>query len=1010
MQIQNDVRHAPPKQSPLWFVLSAGLLLIAHVTRTQAASVDAAVLAKYDVNKNGVLDASEAAARDKDLRLAAEGDERNNPVQLSPFEVNTSKDTGYVAGNSLAGGRADTALKITPASISVMTKEFLDDFNITDMNQAAAWTLSMEPPTGGESGAFGGNRFQSNFRNAGGGGNYPSRNYSLFYFVADSYNTERFEFSRGPNALLFGDAGVGGTQGSLTKQARFKERRTSVNLQGDSFHGYRTTLDTSYGFERVAFRLNVLKQNIKAYQNGTSNQQNAFTIAASFKLTQKTQLRAEYERSTELNVQYRKSYAENASIWDRKTFNDNNTTITNPNSFGLEQVSATTDYYVYNFAAPQYGLINYVGNQYRTRGLGYQIPWAGRPDIPNFKPGVSKKFNLGPADSLADRDLNYRAVYLEHQFAPDLFVQIAWLSHDIDPITRYTEQLANDYRIDVNRLLPNGQPNPGFGRAYADVGQSTQYQQNGVDDYRFLSSYKFEVPTWFDLKQRFSMIGGYRIDLYEARTRGIRWVNNPAQPSPQNAANQFRYRIYWDQPNPSIRNLLPPPNNNGMIFREVDTGFAAHNDRRLTYGQVVSQTTFWDDRLALILGFRRDKNKDDVLGNVTVNGTSFIGDNVILGAQNPVTLQNEAGRHGRLTTTRDSKNAGVVVYPIPRLPALGFTANYSENFTIPSTGAPLITGERPGPPVGKGKEFGIRYSLPNNKAYATLTYYNTKQLGNIIAFGSQADIQNIWLNLGYTDPQLTTAFLYRDISSNELKGLEFEVTANPTRNLTLTANYSRPRRYVISDSEFRQAYVAAHLAEWNAGAAAAPGTTLNGHTIIDPGVITTAIQNIQNSLNGLTIGSLANNNLDYSANLAGTYRLREGKLKGLGINAGVNLRGRRKVSSVDAQIKYNTTNPTVAQTRQAAFDYLWVPSTFAATAGISYIHRYKKMTARYQLNVSNLLNDDSVIWNGYATIAANQLLNGNPRMQVRTAGNGGGGSTLVQPDPRKFTLSTTLSF
>lgn len=977
MQFQHNVRYIPLERSPLWFVLSAGLFAIVNPTRAETTSDD---------------------------------EERSSTVRLSPFEVNTSKDTGYVAGNSLAGGRADTPLKITPASISVMTKEFLDDFNITDMNQAAAWTLSMEAPTGGESGAFGGNRYQSNFRNAGGGGNYPSRNYSLFYFVADAYNTERFEFSRGPNALLFGDAGVGGTQGSLTKQARFKERRTSVNLQADSFSGYRTTLDTSYGFERVAFRLNALRQDAKAYQNGTSSKQSAFTLAASFKITQNTQFRAEYERSAEHNIQYRKSYAENASLWDRRTFNDNNTTITNPNSFGLERVSATTDYYVYNFASPQFGLLNYVGEQYRTRGLGYQIPWAGRSDIPNFNPGVSKKFNLGPADSIADRDLTYRALYLEHQFATDLFVQIAWLNHDIDPKTRNTEQLANDYRIDVNRLLPNGQPNPGFGRAYADVGQSVQSQRNIVDDFRFLSSYKFDAPKLFDLKQRFSMIGGYRIDRYEAHTRGLRWVNNPAQPSPQNAANQFRYRIYWDQPNPRIRDLLPPPNSNGMIFREVDTGFTAFNERRLTYGQVVSQTTFWDERLALIVGFRRDRNQDDVLGNVTVNGVSFIGDNVILGAQNPATLQNEAGRHGRLTTTRDSRNAGIVIYPIPGLPSLGFTANYSENFTIPSTGAPLITGERPGPPVGKGTEFGVRYSLPNNKAYATLTYYDTKQHGNIGNFGSQADIQNIWLNLGYTDPLLTTAFVYRDLSSNQLKGLEFEVTANPTRNLTLTANYSRPRRYIIEDSRFRQAYVAAHLAEWTAGAAAAPGTMLNGRTVIDPGVIATAIQNIQNSLNGLTVGSLANNNLDYSANLAGTYRFTDGRLKGFGINAGVNLRGRRKVSSVDSQIKYNTTSPTATQTRQAAFDYLWVPSTFAATAGVNYIHRYKRVTARYQLNVSNLFNDDSVIWNGYATIGANQLLNGNPRMQVRTAGNGGGGSTLVQPDPRKFTLSTTLSF
>ena len=129
---------------------------------------------------------------------------KTEAVLLTPFQVSTDKDRGYAAGNTLSGGRADTPLAITPASISVMTKEFLEDFDLTDMNQAAAWTLNMDPPTGGESGPFGGSRFQANFRGAGNGANFPSRNGALQYFIADSYNSERFEFSRGPSTTLFG--------------------------------------------------------------------------------------------------------------------------------------------------------------------------------------------------------------------------------------------------------------------------------------------------------------------------------------------------------------------------------------------------------------------------------------------------------------------------------------------------------------------------------------------------------------------------------------------------------------------------------------------------------------------------------------------------------------------------------------------------------------------------------------------------------------------------------------
>lgn len=183
---------------------------------------------------------------------AAAAAKNESALLLNPFEVTTTQDRGYFGGNTLAGGRADTPLKITPASISVMTKEFLEDFDLTDMNQAAAWTVGMDAATGGESGAFGGNRFQSSFRGVDGNGNFPVRNGSINYFVADTYNSERYDFSRGPNAALFGDGGPGGLQGSSSKQARLNSKATSLSARGDSYGGFRTTLDSNYGLDRVA--------------------------------------------------------------------------------------------------------------------------------------------------------------------------------------------------------------------------------------------------------------------------------------------------------------------------------------------------------------------------------------------------------------------------------------------------------------------------------------------------------------------------------------------------------------------------------------------------------------------------------------------------------------------------------------------------------------------------------------------------------------------------------------
>ena len=63
-------------------------------------------------------------------------------VMLSPFEVRTDKDYGYRAVSTLSGGRLSSDLQTTPAAISVLTREFLDDLGITDIQEALAWGVN----------------------------------------------------------------------------------------------------------------------------------------------------------------------------------------------------------------------------------------------------------------------------------------------------------------------------------------------------------------------------------------------------------------------------------------------------------------------------------------------------------------------------------------------------------------------------------------------------------------------------------------------------------------------------------------------------------------------------------------------------------------------------------------------------------------------------------------------------------------------------------------------------
>ncbi|MFM9030580.1 MAG: hypothetical protein ACKOTF_07850 [Opitutaceae bacterium] len=55
-------------------------------------------------------------------------------IELSPFTVSTTKDTGYFAENTLAGSRLNTNLADLAASITVVTKQQMDDTASLDIN------------------------------------------------------------------------------------------------------------------------------------------------------------------------------------------------------------------------------------------------------------------------------------------------------------------------------------------------------------------------------------------------------------------------------------------------------------------------------------------------------------------------------------------------------------------------------------------------------------------------------------------------------------------------------------------------------------------------------------------------------------------------------------------------------------------------------------------------------------------------------------------------------------
>jgi outer membrane receptor protein involved in Fe transport len=974
-------------------------------------------LAKYDQNKNGILDPAELE------EMRADESKANAAIVLTPFEVSTSKDVGYAAGNTLSGGRVDTPLAITPGAISIMTKEFLEDFNITNINDAAMWTVGMElesatPNSTTDTSAT----YRAQFRGAPSDGNFPTRDGNLNFGIADSYNSERFEFTRGPDSTMFGDGGPGGRQGSSSKRGRFNLTSTTLSGQIDSWEGYRATLDYNKGWDRFALRLNLLKENQPPYQSDMNRRKNGITIGGVVKVTDNTQITASFEKVAEERNIFSFTIQDSTQFWNNTTVNsDNSALLSNAaaslTSVGLEQVSATNDLFIWNFGINE--MLNYKGNQYRTRGTNFRIPYTGNPNVPaspfrSFPSSFDRKFTLPGSDQIIDRDGQTLAVTAEHRVG-NLSLQLGYTQNVYDIMPRYLQNTPNEARIDVNRLLPDGRANPKFLKVYADVAQVRGYSQDAVNEVRGIASYRFFKPSLFDYKQLLTVNVGYRMTKNETMSDAWRRVDNPLQADPFNSVNALTFRRYWEDPRQRYAPVLTDPNK-VMPGKWVNVQTAGtKTDRTLKYGSLSSQSAFFNEKLAISASFRKDDSDVDNLPRFGSTGAPDYQN--VLGSGAP-------GVHIKRSAGNQSSAAGVVAYPFPMrsegtlrwLFPLGFVANYSENNQAPGTGnsAALITGEPAPASSAKTVDFGLRYSVPGGKVYLTVSHYNTDQQNIVSGFGSQADIRNIWLNLGYTNPALTTAeFNYSDLSARKLEGWEVELTANPTRNITLTANYSHPLAYIQSESVFRQAYIADHLAEWQAGAALGNGVVVpngGGRTTLNTQLVRDALLNIENSLNGLTTGTLADNNARHRINFSGRYAFREGKLRGFAVVAGVNYRGHTKYNSVDPQIKFNTTTPTAKQTAQAAFDYLWVPPSYVYSAGANYTRRFGKYQARFQINITNPFDNKEPTWGrntagsgaAWNLVTANQLLNGNPRQQIL--------SGFFVEEPRKITLSTTVSF
>jgi iron complex outermembrane receptor protein len=889
------------------------------------------------------------------------------PIELSPFVVQTDKDVGYLAANTAAGSRLNTALIDTPASISELTKEFLTDINANNTMDAVEFSLGfqIDRPAGNDNLS----QFQSQTAIARGLGrnNTVSRDYFPWSLSDDAFSIERLSESRGPNAILFGIGAAGGIINTTAKRALFRET-ASWGLKLDDHGSRRGTVDVNHKLSStLALRLNALKEDNRTWRDVERVGSERIHLAGTWRPLKRTEIRVEYERGIQNRVIGRRFSGWNFLTPYRNAGSPTYNRAVSGNVYptGISAL-ATTPRLVYE---------NEAGAWANWQRYGVGTPPATTLVMADETYLPFSAVLAGPT-GISDNSMFTGTVVVQQEVAKNLFVEIGLNESATRRLVNSpVNQIDQGLRIDPNVTAPLGAAHTG--QYYVESSARYDYNTGENHNRRALGTYEWPSGNRWIGTHRFVSLATQSI----TEGRGRFWLEtnltplNPAVPALTNAQNLIYRRTYlsragvfgdngrrfFDQ-NPFAGNGAAVPfrdaanNLTGTITPGwvLNSDTPTRNDNRSL--MAAGQSRILRERLVLTWGLRRD-----TLDTQTQVNTRDLASNAI--------VQTVLGPKARFEGT--TRTVGAVV-PVFRWFSL--YANEADNFSPQS--ALDINRNNVGNVKGTGRDYGIKINLSENRLYFRAgTYESAATNQSRLVFNSTNWIRQIWEAIeGTTGAHYTTIDPTNnvfDTSDTVAKGLEFELTANPVKGLSFTANYATLRVESTNNTPTQSAYIAQYLPQWTAANPNLPVPSVAGRTL---GV---ALAN----LNTVTAQDLAQNgreatgNYRYSLNFIGRYQFQSGALKGWGLGTGYRHRDGRIV------------NYTVTQ------DKIWAPSYGLASAFVDYRQRIwqRKINMTVRLNVANALNNrDHIV---ASTDATGTVITG-----------------YSFQDPRLFTLSVEFGF
>ena len=770
-------------------------------------------------------------------------------VQLSPFEVNASKDQGYVAGDTTAGSRVATPLKDTPAAISVFTPEFLNDVGATTISDMLAYGANVEFGSDSDDASYG---FNSNGvgNPTGGDNNFRIRGMGMTTaldgvgnsFNMDTYNVDRAEISSGPNSILFGTGNPGGMVTLTSKKANLQRNTLRVsnilgvwqNL-GQPWNYYRATLDYNLALMPRILALRVMG----VYQDGTNTSwrywvkgiDKRINPALTFKPWNNTTVSLSYENGrAKNNTAYTWNPQDNVTAWFdagrpiAETFGGA--------AAGTNVIAAGTDNYV--FVDNNQTMLNVKGTRQSINRYGN----AGQVRLPAEL--ASYYYSASGPGSFRVQQFQRAQLTVEQRIG-DLNLQFGYFYNKNNAYSYFTQSDDATLHADPNRLTsPANYNNTTMGTLFNRYAGQLYMEGNWQKRANVATNnvYRLTAEYSLNLKKygRHRLIGmlehsegesnSHRYDeiLVDANGYAVSNIDNPAA-----AANFITRRHYliegdfrtyynsdWGIPT-GITYINGKPYTSHYVTR-TSTNYSdnQHSKRRSDTASFTLQSYLFNDTVVATAGARLDRNfstREQNGYNAATGAPLYRIDNTAdprLMANGGNMVWHEPVYIGdwgeQRSKTPFTYSYGAVYHATDRIT---FYFNSSTNRADDAFNQRRILPNGQSPPASEGitQDYGTMFFIPGKfNTYIRIAHFDTRQL-NMGAAVNNANINNTYNGLVRIYDALHACKLFTDEQAPNYnagqadvyaRGYEAEVSCNLTRAFTMRFTFSYTDRQRIN--------------------------------------------------------------------------------------------------------------------------------------------------------------------------------------------------------------------